>query len=200
MGKEIYVSDKEYRLVKFTEEEKENYMRLMFPENDTSEFYKHEEDRELFWRATRNLKEMDFSIYTTAGEYCGNIELKNYDTTTPEIGIALMESQRNKGIAGRTIRMLAKKYFEETEFVEYFVLKVSSYNLHSKHMIEKIGAEFVCEEETLVQRSLRLLKEELGEEFFLKTEEKHKNEFGMSKEEQEEVVYRYKLMPDSFLH
>ena len=79
----------------------------------------------------------------------------------------MLESQRNKGIAGRAIQLLAKEYYQESQGIEYFVLRVSSDNSHSRHMIEKLGAEFVCEEETLVQRTIRLLKEELGEEAFL---------------------------------
>ena len=62
--------------VDFSNEEKENYMKLMFPEKDTSEFYKQEENRELFWSVIRNLEEMDYSIYDAVGEYCGNLELK----------------------------------------------------------------------------------------------------------------------------
>ena len=199
MAKNIYVSDGEYSLVKFTEEDKDNYMKLMFPENSTSEFYKKEENRELFWRVTRDLDEIDYSIYNSADEYCGNIELKHYDTATPEIGIDLLESYRNKGIAGRTIKLLAKKYYEDIENIEYFVLKVSSYNQHSKHMIEKLGAEFIGEEETLLQRSVRIAKEHLGEDVYEKTREEYQIEYGMSLEEQEEVVYIYRLMPEVFL-
>ena len=199
MSKDVYVSDGEYYLVRFTEEEKENYMRLMFPENKRSAFYQKEENRELFWRVTRNLKELDYSIYSISGEYCGNLELKKYDTTTPEIGIALLEEHRNKGIAGRTIKMLAKKYYEETEGIEYFVLKVSSYNSHSKHMIEKLGAEFAGEEETIQQAAVRMVIEELGVEYCEAMRKEYQIEYGLSLEEQEEVVYVYHMLPDSFL-
>lgn len=199
MDKTVYTSDGEYFLVPVTEAEKDNYMKAMFPENSTSSFYRYVENRELFWKTIRNLKERDYSIYNPEGEYCGNIELKHYDTATPEIGIELLESQRNKGIAGRAIKMLARKYYQESEGVEHFVLRVSSNNPHSRHMIEKLGAEFVCEEETLVQCSLRLLKEKMGEEAFPKMEEAYKLEYGLGAEEQEKVVYRYRLMPEAFL-
>lgn len=199
MDKKIYVSDGEYFLVPVTEEEKDNYMKVMFPENDTPSFYRHEENRELFWKIIHTLDEKDFSIYNREGKYCGNIELKQCGTATPEIGIELLENQRNKGIAGRAIKMLARKYYEESEGIENFVLRVSSDNSHSRHMIEKLGAEFVCEEETSIQRTLRLLKEQLGEEAILKTEEEYKAEYGLSEEEKEKVVYRYRLMPEVFL-
>ena len=199
MDKTVYTSDGEYFLVLVTEAEKDNYMKALFPENDTHSFYRYVENRELFWKIIHNLKERDYSIYNSEGEYCGNIVLKHYDAATPEIGIELLESQRNKGIAGRAIKMLAKKYYQESDVIEYFVLRVSSNNTHSRHMIEKLGAEFDCEEETLVQRSLRLLKEQMGEEAFPKPEEAYRAEYGLDAEEQEEVVYRYRLMPEAFL-
>ena len=199
MDKKIYATDGKYFLVPVTEEEKDNYMKVMFPESNTPSFYRYVENRELFWKTIRNLKEKDYSIYDPEGGYCGNIELKHYDTVTPEIGIELLENQRNKGIAGRAIKMLAKKYYQESDVIEYFILRVSSNNPHSQHMIEKLGAEFDCEEETLVQRSLRLLKEQMGEDAFPKPDETYRAEYGLDAEEQEEVVYRYRLMPEEFL-
>lgn len=174
-------------------------MKLMFPENNASEFYKEEENRELFWRVTRNLKEIDYSIYDVVGEYCGNLELKNYDTATPEIGINLLEDYRNKGIAARTIKMLAKKYYEENATIEYYILKVSSYNLHSKHVIEKMGAELVCQEETLLQKAMRIAKEQSGIKNYDKARKECQMDYGLNLEEQEEVVYRYRLLPNAFL-
>ena len=200
MPREMYVTDGEYSLFEFTEEDKDDYLRLIFPEDTTLDFYREEENREMFWKIVNSLKEKDYSIYNSKDMFCGMVLLKQYDTTTPEIGIDLLEEHRNKGIAGKAIKMLAKKYYEENEKIEYFVLRVSSYNAHSKHMIEKIGAEFVCEEETLAQRAIRVLREDIGEDKFLKIREKCKTEYGMSEEEQDEVVYRYKLMPSAFLN
>ena len=194
--RDIYVSDGKYFLVKFSDEEKENYMKLMFPENNTSEFYKQEENRELFWSVICNLEEMDYSIYDAVGEYCGNLELKKIDTATPEIGINLLEDYRNKGIATRVIKMLAKKYYEENANIEYYVLKVSSYNLHSRHVIEKMGAELVCQEETLLQKATRIAQEKLG---INKVQKECQMDYGLNLEEQEEVVYRYHLLPNVFL-
>lgn len=194
--KDIYVSDGEYFLIKFSDEEKENYMKLMFPENNTSEFYMEKDNRELFWRVTHSLKEIDYSIYDAVGEYCGNLELKNYDTATPEMGINLLENYKNRGIAGRVIKMLAKKYYEENSTIEYYVLKVFSYNLHSRHVIEKMGAELVCQEETLLQKATRIAQEQLE---INKVRKGCQMDYGLNLEEQEEVVYRYHLLPDAFL-
>lgn len=195
----VYASDGEYFIREFSDEEKDNYMKLMFPENDISEFYQKEENRELFWRFARNLKEIDYSIYNARGEYCGSLELKNYDTATPEIGINLLENYRNKGIAVKTIKMLAKKYYEENASIEYYALRVSSYNLHSQHVMEKLGAELAGEEETLLQKAVRILKDQMTEKNSNNSSKESPINLELNLEEKEEVIYRFHLLPDAFL-
>ena len=76
------------------------------------------------------------------------------------------------------------------------VLKVSSYNLHSRHVIEKMGAELVCQEETLLQKAARIAKEQSE---INKVRKGCQMDYGLNLEEQEEVVYRYHLLPNVFL-
>ncbi len=44
-----------------------------------------------------------FSLFTTNGDYCGNIELQQSDSNTLEIGIELLESKRKQEIAPKAV-------------------------------------------------------------------------------------------------
>ena len=60
-------------------------------------------------------------MFTADGDYCGSIELQQSDSNTPEIGIDLLESKRNQGIAPKAVRLFAKKICEIRK-VDYFVI------------------------------------------------------------------------------
>ncbi|MCM1158441.1 MAG: GNAT family N-acetyltransferase, partial [Bacteroidales bacterium] len=106
------------------------------------------------------------------------------------IGIDLVENKRNRGIAPRAIRLFAKKVCEEKQ-VEYFLIRISSNNLHSQHIFEKLGAVKIGEEESAFSKFVERFGEIAG-----KSEqdlEGYKYLFG---EDGDEVVYRYRLNPN----
>ncbi len=74
--------------------------------------------------------------YATDGEYCGSIEIQHQEADTPEIGIDLLENKRNKGIAPKVVVILAKRAYQD-KTVEYYLIRISSRNPHSKHVFEK---------------------------------------------------------------
>ena len=56
------------------------------------------------------------------GDYCGSLELQNPDSDTPEIGIDLFENKRNKGIAPKVVKLLAKRCYKDRK-VDYFLIR-----------------------------------------------------------------------------
>ena len=64
------------------------------------------------WEKTLFKNEKNYSIVDSTSTYCGNLVVKQISSQTPEIGIDLLEDQRNKGIAGRSIRMLVARMVE----------------------------------------------------------------------------------------
>lgn len=198
---EVYATNGEYSLVELTEADKENYFRLLEQVNKIDGFYDDPRHYELMWKVAQNVGTNEFSIYDRNNEYCGNITLNHYDSSTPEIGIDLLEEKRNQGIAAQCIKLLARTVHKSREDIEYFVLRVSSHNPHSKHMIEKLGAVYLGEEETLYKRFVKqLLKERTDES----TNEERRARIDavlqeLSTAEDDEVVYRYKLMSSRYL-
>jgi RimJ/RimL family protein N-acetyltransferase len=61
---------------------------------------------------------------------------------------------RNKGITQRIIAMFAKHVYEIQE-VDYFLIRISSNNQHSRHVFEKIGAELIGKEEGSFKKFLK---------------------------------------------
>ncbi len=191
--RKIYASDGEIHLVRLEEEDKEMYMALKRSVSSVKHWYDDPELRKMLWESAIDGEDLDYSIYNGLDEYCGNVVLQNPSGATPELGVDLVEEKRNQGLAERAIKLLAKQVYEECP-VDYFVLRVSSENPHSRHMIEKMGAVLEEEEESRWQRLkhvLGLIAE--GDEF-----EDLTTKFADYMSE-DEVVYRYRLLPEMIL-
>ncbi len=197
--REIYVTDGYYLLTKLTEEDKDRYMELANESSVIKNFYDNLKNSELMWRVALKLDEINYSIFDNKGQYCGNIILKHPKETTPEIGIDLLKSKQNQGIAPRCVKMLACQIYQERRDVEYILLRVSSLNSHSKHMIEKLGAIYDGEEETMMQRAIKILDKEIDDMSKFKTRDFYEEYCTEYPEEADEVVYRYRLMAEAVM-
>lgn len=62
----------------------------------------------MMWEQVLEGEDKVFSVFEINGGYCGSLELQNPDSDTPEIGIDLFENKRNKGIAPKVVKLLAK--------------------------------------------------------------------------------------------
>lgn len=190
----IYAEDNEYLLTELTEEDKERYMELAKQTSLIEGFYDNPKNFELMWKVAFELGEINYSIFDTHGQYCGNMILRHPKETKPEIGIDLLKTKQNQGIAPRCIKMLARQIYQERDDVECILLRVSSLNPHSRHMIEKLGGVYDGEEETLMKRALSILDEEMEDEAKFKAKDAYEEYYAEHPEEEEEVVYR--LMPE----
>lgn len=102
---------------------------------------------------------------------------------------------RNKGIAPKVVKLLARTYYLKNE-IEYFLIRISSKNLHSKYVFEKLGVTFWEEEKgqfEFFMDSFKGIMEgyEIGD-----IEESCRKLFG---EDEGEVIYKYKYLPEVFL-
>lgn len=78
--------------------------------------------------------------------------------------------------------------------VDYFLIRISSNNLHSQHVFEKLGAIKIGEEKNDFLKFVDMFKETAikdGHDL-----EKFRDLFG---EDINEVIYRYRLNPNTFL-
>ncbi len=198
MRSDVYTTDGYLSLIKLSEEDKDNYIELLKQISEINGFYDNPDNVELVWRTAFSRNELDYSIYDASGEYCGNIVLNHWEEPTPEIGIDLVEPKRNKGIAAKCIKLLARRVYEERNDIEHFILRVSSGNPHSRHMIEKMGAIYIGEEETLIKLAMKVIKDVMEGEDYKKVQDRYREFLEKKPEAEKEVVYRYKLTSDVF--
>lgn len=198
MSNKIYAAERELSLLCLSEEDKENYIKLRRQVTASPIFYDNPELAAIMWESAIEGDERNYSIYKE-GAYCGNVVLQHSSEDIPEIGVDLLEEYRNQGIASKAIKLLAKTDYKERQG-EYYLLRVSSRNLHSKHMVEKMGAVFIGYEESGFVTFMRKLREIAGDCDWSTVSDKMKKYFDADDEQDEEIVYRYKLTPDVFLY
>lgn len=192
--REIYVSDGSYSLCRLTEKEKNEYMDLLKEVNTIPGFYDNPSNCDIMWQIAIGSSNWEFSIFDEVGNYCGNIMLKYPDSEYPEIGIDLAGRFRNQGIGPRVIKMLARKAYEHRE-VEYYIIRVSSKNLHSKHVIEKLGAVRDYSDDLFFERVMTGFLKVMGEEAYQKAREEAEKILNRDDEE----IYQYRYLPEVFL-
>ena len=198
MKREIYASDGKYMLFQISDEDRDSYVELHRQLNGESTLFLNPHCNDMMWEQVVEVNEdIVYSIYDNDGEYCGSIELQNYDSATPEIGIDLLENKRNKGIASEVVRLFAKRVYEERR-VEYFLIRISSKNPHSRHVFEKMGVVFIGTTESPFDVIMRNCKNVL-EEMNGNASSQDELEKDICKGSEKETIYEYKLIPELFL-
>lgn len=135
MEREIYAAGEDYILCPMTDADRANYEELLRQTDGNDSLPSDEKWDKLMTGEA----ECYFSIFDEHGEYCGCIEFQNCRSKTPEIGLTLLKSKRNQGIAAKVVKLLVQKACSEQE-IEYFEVKIKAENYHSRHVFEKMGA------------------------------------------------------------
>ncbi len=187
--REIFASNDEFTICAIANEDRSNYVELQRQLNGETTLYLNPISKDMMWEQILSNADCVFSLFMTNGDYCGSIELQQPDSNTPEIGIELLECMRNQGIAPKAVRLFAQKVYEIRK-VDYFLIRISSNNLHSRHVFEKMGAVKIREEETAFSRFVERFKEIVKKE----GEDLEKYRY-LFEESDDEVVYCYRLDP-----
>lgn len=188
MDRKEFTSNNKYRLYPIAEEDREEYVELHRQVNGENTLFKNPMVMDLMWEETINGKTKVYSIYNMEGQFCGSIELQKPTSDTPEIGIDLLESYRNKGVAPSVVPLFAKAVCKQRN-VQYFIIRITASNSHSKHVFEKLGAEFIEEEESLYKK---IMKKFIG----LRESTEEASKLAEKYEADDEPVYVYKLSGD----
>lgn len=189
-GREIFAADGEFIICPISNADRSDYVELHRQLNGETSLYLNPVSKDMMWEQILNHADSVFSLFTTKEDYCGSIELQQSDSNTPEIGIDLLECKRNQGIAPKAVRLFARRVCEIRK-VDYFLIRISSSNLHSKYVFEKMGAVKIGEEETAFSRFV----ERFGE-IAEKTDHDLEQYRGLFGESVDEVVYQYRLNPN----
>lgn len=198
MDRTLYASDGIYFLYPLVEEDRKNYVMLHKQINGENTLFLNPVCKDLMWEEALTGETKIYSIYDVNEKYCGSIEVQKPLEKQPEIGIDLLIECRNKGIAPQVVKLLAEEFYSQND-IEYFLIRISSKNLHSKHVFEKMGAMFIGKEENQYQTFIKSFKEIIGDQDISNIEEKLKEKFDVAGDIEEEVVYRYKYIPEVFL-
>ncbi len=117
--RKIFAADGEFKICAIADEDRSDYVELHRQLNGEKSLYLNPLSKDMMWEQILSNADSVFSLFTTNGDYCGSIELQQSDSNTPEIGIDLLESKRNQGIAPNAVRLFAKKVYE-IRLVDYF--------------------------------------------------------------------------------
>lgn len=192
IGRKIFAINEDFIICNISDEDRSDYVELHRQLKGEHSLYLNPRSKDMMWEQILNNAGTVFSVFTAKWEYCGSIELQHCDSNTPEIGIDLLENKRNQGITPKAIRLFTEKVYE-TRQVDYFLIRISSKNLHSQHVFEKMGAVKIGEEETGFLRIVEIFGETVERMGEL---EKFRHLLGDS---DDETVYRYRLNPNTFL-
>ena len=190
MERKIYAAGEGYILSPITDADRADYEELQRQTDGNDSLPSDEKWNKLM----KGEADRYFSILDEQGNYCGCIEFQNCQSATPEIGLTLLESKRNQGIAAKVVKLLVQKACSEQE-IEYFEVKIKAENLHSRHVFEKMGAVKIGEEEYALTK-LRGMLNDHELELVRKALDLAKAE--SADEELTRAVYRYKLSPEVF--
>lgn len=196
MKRVIYATAGEYTIYPIATEDREDYVELHRQIRGEKTLFLNPYCKDIMWEQVLNGKDWVFSIFDSNGEYCGSEEVQRPETDIPEIDIDLLEDKHNKGIAAKVIILVLKRAYQDKQ-VEFFLIRISSKNLHSKHVFEKMGAIPIRTTESDFNTFIRNFKKVMGDaNIGNDMEDRLKRVFD---ESEEEVVYEYKLIPDIFL-
>ena len=118
----VYVSDNEFIICPIADEDRDNYVELHRQINGEHTLFLNEHCKDMMWEQVLEGEDKVFSVFEINGDYCGSLELQNPDSDTPEIGIDLFENKRNKGIAPKVVKLLAKRCYKDRK-VDYFLIR-----------------------------------------------------------------------------
>lgn len=197
MNRKIFAADEEYLIIPINDEDRDDYVELHRQLNGNGTLFLNPICKDMMWEQVLNGKDKVYSIFSKEGEYCGSIELQKPETNTPEIGIDLLENKRNQGIGPRTVKIFAKAFYEVSK-VDYFLIRISSRNTHSKHVFEKMGVIPLRTTEGVFKTFMKDFKGRISDTASVDEIEENLMRFWGENAEsaEEESVYEYKLTPE----
>lgn len=185
-GRDILVHNDSYALSKILDSDREEYVELQRQINGDETLFLNPLCKDIMWDVTTSYKSL-FIILDNEGNFCGSVELKD-ESRTPEIGISILDKCRNKGIARNAISLLIELTYNHAN-IDYYLVRIESSNSHSRHVFEKMGAKYIGEEISTLDR----FKEYLEQNNFEHKMNELTDLYTMF--ESDERVVRYKLEP-----
>ncbi len=99
----IFAADGEFTICAVANEDGSDYVELHRQLNREKSLYLNPLSKDMMWEQILSNANSEIFLFTTNGDYCGNIELQQSDSNTLEIGIELLESKRKQEIAPKAV-------------------------------------------------------------------------------------------------
>ena len=147
---EEYCDGEQVYIRKLIEEDYPTYREVSYAHFSYKNVFT-EESMQVIWKEVNAANGLACAIVEkSTGEICGFCQLKNVDTSTPEIGIDMQDDCMGRGYAQEAVRLLIG-YASQTYGVDFFIWKADKANSVSRHIAEKLGGELISEEPTMEQ-------------------------------------------------
>lgn len=189
--REILINNGQYALSRICEEDRTEYVELQRQINGDGTFFLNPLSKDIMWDGTIADKGIHV-ILDHKMNFCGTVDLKD-ESSTPEIGISILEKYRNKGIARIAIELLLRLTFDPA-IINYYIVRIEGTNEHSQHVFKKMGAIFMGEDTNALERFQEYLEKN-------NWDEKHKENLShiFEKHEGDSEILKFKIDPISFL-
>ena len=142
MPGKLYAASGSIQLFWMSEDDRNDYERLLLETPEARPGYKLEKLTDLYWDTVLHGGDFNFMIYDDSLGYCGNVSLQHSENDFPEIGIELFKECRNKGIAPKAISLMVAEEQKYRKKAAYLV-RIAVNNEHCRHVFEKMGAVLV---------------------------------------------------------
>lgn len=140
-GKQVYIR-------KLIEEDYPTYREVSYAHFSYKNAFT-EKFMQTIWKEINGVSGLACAIIEKSiGETCGFCQLKNVDTSTPEVGIDMRDDYMGRGYAQEALRLLLD-YASRCFKVHCFIWKVNEANKVSRHIAEKLGGVLISEEATM---------------------------------------------------
>ena len=197
MDRISYGKDDVIRLYWIAESDKENYGKLISESDNLSNpYYTIEKMTDILWDSIIHGNDYTFAIFDNKNDFCGKISLHNPENNYPEIGIELLQEYRNRGIAKRAVQLLITEAQKKAN-KQYYLVRISIDNKHSRHVFEKMGAVLDNTEDSTYKNAITSLRAILKVTDEGETK-RHLEEMLSEYEKKDKIIYEYKLFPETF--
>lgn len=158
----LFMENETFYLREMTEQDRKDFLEATSEEAGIS-YGSDEKFGEAFLEACQQDSMLLSIIDNRTRNYLGYVIIKHTDTSTPELGIAIRPLYQSQGIGTEAMKAAAA-FYAKSNPVDYYLIRVKSYNAPSRHMIEKLGAQRLEDEGDAMMEVVKRLTQELGGE------------------------------------
>lgn len=135
MEREVINTDGKIYLASMVTEDKAPYFKLCKEIFGNDELYDRVMDTERIWASIVSGEKIVYSILDEQMNFSGDIELQNYDTRIPGIGIEIIGDKRNWGIGTAALKLFFQSTYNK-KTIDYYSILIRKNNMCSRPVLK----------------------------------------------------------------